>query len=334
MGHITILTGAGFVKPLGLPTTTEFSMPQNLFLSALQGYLRSEGKSPKDIEHVLAETEEFLKGEFSYFQVVNRYSGTCPQVVSELQNLKRNAEVFSVELKKSIYRQLRKFDESEAFELYFNFLKLFNPRENKISFFTTNYDRTFERSFFKYRKAFEEIGIRKVVYHFVEDSGDLVFKPSYKYRGFEYVKLHGSLDWYEEDGVVVKTSAAVLPDNPDEPPLLYPGYKTMPDREPFVSLHRIFLDRLFRSEIVVIVGFALRDEVINFLLDVAMSQREKLRIFFINPSHEFPPESGYEHFLNVYGKRFLHIPRAIEVSDSPLGVSSLQELLELGEGGV
>jgi len=332
--HITILTGAGFVRPLGLPTTTEFEIGQGEFVSLLKEFLKENNYNPKDIEHIFMATERFIDKDFTFY-LTERFARSAEAInlVNKLRNLKVQAQSFSIELKKNIYRKLREFDDVSAFELYYNFLKLFNPKENTISFFTTNYDRTFERAYFFYPEKFTEIGIGRVEYHFSEQYGELVFSPKLEYRGFEYIKLHGSLDWYEEENRVVKTSAVVVPDDPEEVPLLYPGYKAMPDKEPFLSLHRIFLDRLLRSEFVIMVGFALRDEAINFLLDTALQQNKSLKVIFINPSkaHEFPPESDYSYFYSVYGERFAHICKRVEISDFPPGVSSLQELIELAE---
>ncbi len=328
--NVCILTGAGFVKPLGLPTSTEFEVPKTGLTDLIKGFLKENNHNYEDIERILMTAEEFTKEDFTLF-VAERSIPRGQELTGKIHSLKTSGRRFVIELKKSIYRQLVKFPEEEAFRLYLGFLKVLEPQNNKISFITTNYDRTFERTFSKHKEEFSSIGIKKVIYHFSEDSGDLVFNPKPKYRGFEYVKLHGSLDWYEEDGRTVKTSATVLPDDPEKPPILYPGYKSMPDKEPFISLHRIFLSRLFWSDLVLIVGFALRDAVINFLLDTAMQRKKSLKVLFINPGHEYPPESWYLYFASSYGGRFLHIPKGIEVSDSPLGVSSLRELLQLGE---
>ncbi len=325
--NICILTGAGFVKPLGLPTTTEFDLPEWEITRLVQNFLGRISKNPEDIENVIAVLEDLVKED--NFAV---HIASTADIANVIERRKGEALNSLVWIKKSIYSKLKKFNEEEAFRLYFGFLKTFDPQKNNISFITTNYDRTFERAFSRYRKRFSSIGIKRVVYHFSEDSGDLIFDPQYEYKGFDYVKLHGSLDWYEEDGRVVKTSAVVLPDDPDEPPILYPGYKSMPDREPFISLHRIFLERLFWSDLVVIVGFSLRDEVIGFFLDTALQRKKGLKVLFINPAHDYPPESWYPYFADQYRGRFLHIPKEIEVSDSPLEVASVEELLQDVEG--
>ena len=82
-------------------------------------------------------------------------------------------------------------------------------------------------------------------------------------------KLHGSVDWQRENGAIIVGSSRFT-DRHENHCLLYPGYKGVPDTEPFISFHD-HLRNVVRREYgpltaAVFVGFAFRDEYINTIL--------------------------------------------------------------------
>ena len=60
--------------------------------------------------------------------------------------------------------------------------------------------------------------------------------------------------------------------------LLYFGYKSVPEKEPFVTLHRLLKMALLRCDAVIAIGFRFVDPYIRELFDFALRANRRLRI--------------------------------------------------------
>src|SRR5690242_18309360 len=81
----------------------------------------------------------------------------------------------------------------------------------------------------------------------------------------EYIKLHGSIDWWLNDqGMVVRS---IEGNNPFEVlvdrTMIYPIYEKSVSRDPFFALYQYFRKMLFRDDILIVIGFSFRDPSIN-----------------------------------------------------------------------
>jgi hypothetical protein len=105
-------------------------------------------------------------------------------------------------------------------------------------------------------------------------------------------------------------------------PILYPGYKQVPETEPFASLHGRLHQRLMEATTIVVVGFAFRDAYISNTFDNVLRTRRDLPVLYFNPmkAPDFPKDSRLPSFLRKY-TTFHHVQRGIEATDRPLNLA-------------
>lgn len=325
---ILLFTGAGIGVPLGLPTTTEFNKViakgQPEIKALVQNYLAD---SKNDIEKVLYTLEEFIKNNgflFSYLE--SKKNNTHHQnVLHHLSTLETKAKDWIQEIKLSIYKILQEFDTNKAYKLYSELIKeLKFDEKNSISFFTTNYDLTFENAIYDHKDELIELDLEDVYYGFETELGKMLYNPEQDFawnpKIIEYLKLHGSLDWVKDgNGNCAKSGAISTPAEPNSMPLLYPGYKDTPTEDPFMSLHEKLYSRLIQSNICVVVGFAFRDPYINNIFEFALKANKKLKVFCYNPSKldELPTDSNLPLLVENH-KNFNYIQEGIGIKANPL----------------
>ena len=331
---ILLMTGAGASKPLGLPTTTEFTNALSgtgaKVLGFIQEYLGPTRKN--DIEAVLSTLENFNGGsEFTHF-LFERLTST-PNHNSELTRFRRLHSEAATELlriKKAIHSQLAKFDIARSLQLYQNLLKEIEAAyaDWSLSFVTTNYDLTFDEAISSGLKKSDgsEVSVNTL---FEMDRGRLIYSSRADFQwadqSIEFFKIHGSLDWhFDNQQRCTRSGAATTPDNPEIVPIIYPGNKLVPESEPFASLHQRFYRRLAEADVAFVVGFAFRDGYINTAFENVLAVRPKLPIYVINPLDisQFPSDSKLPSIV----QRFLgvrHIKSGLLATESPLGLADI-----------
>jgi SIR2-like domain len=94
-------------------------------------------------------------------------------------------------------------------------------------------------------------------------------------RLIQVAKLHGSATWKMDPTGPVDTGWGVP--TPHDC-LLYFGYKSVPEVEPFITLHSRLKTALVESDAVVAVGFRFGDPYIRELFDFALRANPRLRI--------------------------------------------------------
>jgi hypothetical protein len=346
--EIIILTGAGISNLFGLPMTSGFTSLINEssrfeLNSLLSNYL---GKEMNDIEKVMFTLEDCLDDENQnlqkhileankYFPNVRDDNGRVVSstfvnqtIKSTYQEIKKNAQNFLFNLKNGIYNLLDSPDIEKASTLYLNILTQIKTKypNSEISIFTTNYDLSFEKSCRSNREKLKKLGIDTdtIEYGFILQDGILGFNTDARNserKHLEYYKLHGSLDWhYDSTYGCTKSGANARPSHPETMPILYPGIKGKPKKDPFIKLHDIFYDRLQTVDTIIVLGFAFRDPYINELIRFSKGINKKYRMLFFNPTklEELPQESGLYEFKQLFGKDLQYINSRIEIDGSPL----------------
>jgi len=330
---VVIFTGAGVCVPLGLPTTTGFSDDVNknappITLSLVK-YLRT---GSNDIESILSSLESFGKDTaFTDFLLPQLESAGHNTVRKNLKRFKDDALKEITRIKKIILTKLAKFDREKASKIYLNLVTevLGMYPGCSIAFFTTNYDLTFESSFEDASASFKNsLGIEDAEFGFSIRHGRAIYDPTRDFRWspnvIEFSKLHGSLDWHRDANEnCTRSGASITPDDPGEMPILYPGYKGIPEIEPFATLHRRLHQRLIEADAVIIIGFALRDAYINSVFDNVLHSRPPFPIYCFNPLSldAFPSDSRLPYFINSH-HTFQHIPKGIEIAAKPLNLKA------------
>jgi len=135
---------------------------------------------------------------------------------------------------------------------------------------------------------------------------------------------------HQNDNEITKSGAVNVPDDPDDVPLLYPGYKGVPSKEPFLSFHQTFIDDLLdtSTEGAIFIGFAFRDSFINNIIDFALSmKRQSFRIHCFNPVSvsNCPSDSRLFEFADKYPEQFYHYQEPFEIKESPLGLNVMHQ---------
>ena len=326
---ILLFTGAGMGVPLGLPTTTDFTRDVQKGAKEVTKHVVSYlGDSGGDIEWVLSTLEGFAKDvAFTEF-LLEQIAKTNP-LRKSIGQLKSDASSENRRIKKLIFNRLAKYDRAAAFRIYPNVLREIRTAFPKagVSVVTTNYDLTFEAAIQQHADGWAELGVSDFSYGFKSEFGLSVYDPDAVYAWesdvVEFVKVHGSLDWHRDSSNrCTRAGLATVPDDPDKMPILYPGYKQVPETEPFASLHGRLHQRLMESSTVLVVGFAFRDAYINNTFDNVLRTRRELPVLYFNPLKppDFPKDSRLPSFLRRYAA-FQHVQRGIEASEEPLGLA-------------
>lgn len=329
MNKIIIFTGAGMSYPLGLPITTEFTkiiekIPDKIKIY-LERYLQEDFK---DIEKIMSTLESFIDQHDFLTTIIDQeiQLGYFQQTRSFLDDARDTCHHVLTGLKDSIYDILNKFEEEKAAKLYTSLIKQIKDRSSEktaISFFTTNYDLSFEKTLYLSLKKYTDLNIKSVDFGFVDNmisqnytsNQDFIWDPN----TIEYIKLHGSLDWQEDELMgCVRTGTCIKPIDPNETPLLYPGFKGVPQKEPFISFHKRFENRIDNCDAIVVIGFAFRDEYLNSIFEFFLKTTGK-KIYCFNPCNleDFPEESKVPFFTEEY-TNFLLINKEVKIKNNPL----------------
>lgn len=194
---------------------------------------------------------------------------------------------------------------------YFRSLKDFIDAGYRLHLFTLNYDECVEQGLSdslgeingKWTTGFDRTGWKP----------DLLEKRGRKYDAFLY-KLHGSLDWVEDEELGVCSLKWPMADRAEEIPNTYESFlifataiKVIP-RDPYLTLLSKFRSELYRCDCVVILGYSFGDDHVNTMLLDAMRRRPHLKCVVANrkerisdylPSR-FVEEIANERFQNIY----------------------------------
>jgi len=341
--EIIVFTGAGISSLFGLPMTSEFtSLINDSARYGMHDLLKSYlDKDMFDIEKVMYTLEDCLDEKSSNLEKhilnsgiffpgfsVNGYPVSKEDINKRNKNtyleIKKNAKNYLLHLKNGIYRFLDNFEYDKASMLYFNILSQIKTKydNSMISIFTTNYDLSFEKTCHSNREKLRNIGIDtdKIDYGFELRGGALVFSANInknERKNIEYYKLHGSLDWhYDNLYGCTKSGTNALPSRPEVMPILYPGIKGKPQKEPFISIHDIFFKRLQTVDTLIILGFAFRDPYINELIKSSKFINKKCKMLFINPIklEKLPQESGMHEFKDIFKDDLQYVTSKIEIN--------------------
>ena len=331
---VLLFMGAGAGVPLGLPTSTQFVHDVEAGAQPITNHVRTYlGTQADDIEWVLSALEEFKsQTDFTEHLLPHLVGGVAnsdvitKQLLKNLATFRRQAAQELVRLKKRIFARLNEFKPEDAVRLHIGLLQwVFRQFEPcAVSVMTTNYDLTFEVAVENAGNELANLGIEDVDYGFSMKFGRPIYDAQrdsgWQQSTLEFLKLHGSLDWHRDSQEQCSRSmSSTVPDDPDQMPILYPGFKGVAAVEPFVSLHGRLNKRLVEADVAVVIGFAFRDAYINALFDNVLRLRSDLRVLYFNPLtlDKHPKESMAPRFHTDYSA-FSHTESALALSDPPL----------------
>ncbi len=335
MKKVVVFTGAGMSVPLGLPSTMDFmeSVDKGAkpIIKHVSNYL---GSSAEDIEWMLSTLESFNnETPFTEFLLPHiTKSAANHQVLLKLQqqlsSLKSQAVSEVTRIKKIIFDKLNQYESDQAVSLYFNLINEIRESfgEVSISLITTNYDLTFESAIESSQSMLKKAGINDVDFGFSIKFGRPIYSPSQDFEWdpnkLEYLKIHGSVDWHRDSkGKCSRSMSSTVPDDPDQMAILYPGFKGVPDVEPFISMHGRLNRRLAEADHIIVIGFAFRDAYINNIFENILRMRPDTELLYFNPLSidEYPEDSMVPHLVKNYSS-FKHVEKGIGIESGSLNL--------------
>lgn len=335
---VLIFTGAGIGVPLGLPTSTGFIRQVRSGMKAVTAktmeYLG--GTSSEDIEWILATLEAFgMEVSLTEHLLPVLVEGN-PQAVNGKDHIKKKITSFKEEarseikrIKRLIFEGLADYERTKASSLYYNLFSELKTYFGDASFtvMTTNYDLTFEAAIEEISAGWDKFKIKDFEYGFSNLFGRPVYDSTKNIEWLPeivvFLKLHGSLDWHRDAlGKCSRSMSSTVPNDPDQMAILYPGFKGVPETEPFSSLHGRFHRRLAEADIAIVIGFAFRDTYINSIFENVLRLRKDFKIYYFNPlTLEDHPSGSMAPRLAAQYSNFVHEKKGIELSDTPLNLS-------------
>ncbi len=107
-------------------------------------------------------------------------------------------------------------------------------------------------------------------------------------KDIHYLKLHGSLDWWERSDKKIVLSDSEKPlygEKLVNHIMIYPVYEKYISREPFFSLYAAFRRILLEEKIIIVMGYSFRDLSINNAFLDTLSTDEESRMIICAKSH-------------------------------------------------
>ncbi len=165
----------------------------------------------------------------------------------------------------------------------FKLLDVVVPDTEPLHVFTTNYDGLVEQLFEHWRNGNSQIYKQfRVCTGFSSSQPGrweaelLEEKPIPGVRLIKLAKLHGSITWKRDPVGRIVDTRWPMPTEHDV--LLYFGYKSVPEQEPFLTLHDLLKSTLLQYDCLIAIGFRFADPYLYELLDLALRANSRLHV--------------------------------------------------------
>lgn len=276
----------------------------HLYIQLVEHLRQSGLNDGVDIEHVLWELGRLSEGLGAWTEagrfathlltsnqigVVAQSSNSGPAVYGQLFNLRTIVNQLQDQINECVYEFYSK--EPNKKELKSSWLplleNLFKASFMQVDIVTTNYDLVIEHALENLPSAAVDMGFSQGLYPGI----NLSTWRGNDNRGGLLTKLHGSVDWKignggSESDPIIRRGHPEFDGDHKKRLILYPGFKGVPSREPFVAFHEYFRRRLQQTSHVLFIGFAFRDDFINQL--IASELMPTAKVVAVNPSSELP----------------------------------------------
>ncbi len=292
--HLSLLTGSGISSAIHHLATSnpgvgmdkiEFSVFNEQIEKKAKESSEKSGRGEPNIEDQIRTVTELIRGMEIYLTTIEdgTLSGNIEILKQELLEGIKNFANNILASEKNIVTS----DKTEPAEYLMNFLLSFASRSatrERLNLFTTNYDRILEfgSELAGLHLIDRFVGIISPIFRASRLNIDLHYnppgirgEPRYLEGVVNFTKLHGSIDWSEQDGVVRRFALPYGAENIDvyKPSgnelIIYPN--SSKDREtaeyPYVELFRDFASTIIRpNSTVVVYGYGFGDDHINRVL--------------------------------------------------------------------
>lgn len=287
-GDLLFLFGAGASVNAGIPMSNKMVLEiEELILNHsdwqpykdLYYYLKSSinysdgilGKfgEPFNVERLLVVITEIEKRESN---IMYPFIGTWNIRLLDLagnnfENLKYFHKLIRKQLNKWV--GLRNYDDASYWQ---SFITLSTDVGHLIKVFTLNYDLCFENIVGQSKVI--ETGFTQETHEWHSSNFDNTLGKHY----FLY-KLHGSIDWYINDGKLYKSQKIE-----DEPELIFGIQHKMTSVDPYFYYSSVLrIACLEEAKMIIIIGYSFADEYVNIIISQALNMRSELCIINVGP---------------------------------------------------
>jgi SIR2-like domain len=169
---------------------------------------------------------------------------------------------------------------------------------------TTNYDRVIENLYEDIHGRSPRMGfdtdIRTGEYYLDIDG---IANGKYQYNRnnhIEYLKLHGSIDWWirGSDKRIIRREHNISMRGEQYPGqlMVYPVYEKYISQDPYFSLYHYFRSLLYYNDVYLVIGFSFRDPSINSAFKDALINKRASRMIIVNSNVKDIQARVYENF--------------------------------------
>lgn len=314
MPKVGFLLGAGASFPFGIPMMRQFYTQFIDYIRTSRAHcmplierLAGEAANP-DLE-ILIERLEQVRAIRSGLDILGDGGKDVTQRLDLADELRGYLDMFLIET-------CEKFDAAKVKKKLSMLVKVIHAHDAYV--FTTNYDRLLEVAAASigvpYSDGFEQASSRP------ESKWNGEFS-----EGLRLIKLHGSVNWYEEEdskSLFRLERGYSLPSHEYRlthgaralrPLMIIPTLEKAVLKPPYVGLLTQFSDALKEVDLFVVIGSSLRDD---HLRNTVMGRMHRLNLIMVNPSArdqlgivgrpEFthPLPMGIEQFIDIGLERF------------------------------
>lgn len=154
---------------------------------------------------------------------------------------------------------------------------------------TTNYDRVIENFYEDINGNPPRIGFivdEKTQERYLDTEGIISAKYQTSNTHIEYLKLHGSIDWWirNSDKRIVQREhpRSLRGERYPEQLMIYPVYEKHISQDPYFALHYYFRHVLQTNDVYLVIGFSFRDPSINNAFRDALVNKPASRMIIVN----------------------------------------------------
>lgn len=286
----------------------------NLYKQLVEYLRKAELGQGIDIEHILWELgrlsdtlSEWIDGEsFSsnllatnFVEAITQISNSGHQTFNQFKKLREITKKLQDQINEQVYEYYSQ--EPNAQELKTSWMPLFEAVRlasfNRIDVVTTNYDPVIESALNESSLKNISMGFRQGLFPGI----DLNYWRKPELTDGMLTKLHGSVDWKLGNGgtevdPVIRRGHPEFDGDHGKRLILYPGFKGVPTREPFIAFHDYFRRSVQIATHILFIGFAFRDDFINDLISSALPQNCKVAA--VNPTPQLPSLPFLTHALH------------------------------------
>jgi hypothetical protein len=151
-------------------------------------------------------------------------------------------------------------------------------------------------------------------------------------RLVHFIKLHGSVSWKLQRRLgrqtVVETAGSTAPTG-EHDCVLYFGYKSVPEEEPFKTLHNQLKQSLLLPRAMIVIGFQFADPYIRETFDFALRANKSLRLIcYLRRSPE--PSTPLKNLLEDFPEQISVLRGRDKVGLSPWLRQTVKTLFAVG----